>query len=114
MRNGIVVDVTAADRAGDGLTTNAIMRKTGRTKSVVWLLAERVMQEGVDRLLRDKTRPPGRSAAMIEQVVALTAQASTGETTHWTARMRPRGRHQCLFGPAELAGPADLAGPQMP
>src|SRR5947208_7684322 len=115
MRKGIVVDVTTADRAlfeamvanrnspqkhvwrasiilltADGLGTNAIKRGTGRSKSVVWRWQERFMQEGVDGLLRDKTRPPGRApldAEIIERVVALTAQDPPGEVTHWTAGM---------------------------
>src|SRR6267154_1624976 len=115
MRKGIVVDVTTADRAlleavvanrnspqkhvwrasiilltADGLGTNAIKRGTGRSKSVVWRWQERFMQEGVDGLLRDKTRPPGRKpldGGVIERVVALTAQDPPGETTHWTAGM---------------------------
>src|SRR3979490_2473062 len=84
MRKGIIVTVTACDRArlravvtnrnspqkhvwrarillltADGLGTNAIMHGTGRAKSVVWRWQERFMREGVDGLLRDKTRPPG-------------------------------------------------------
>ena len=46
------------------------------------------MQEGVEGLLRDKTRPPGLpplEADLVEQVVALTQQDPPGETTHWTA-----------------------------
>jgi transposase len=115
MRKGIVVDVTAADRArlkavvsnrnssqkhvwrakiilltADGLGTNAVIRGTGRSKSVVWRWQERFMQEGVDGLLRDKTRPPGRKpleTAVIERVVAMTAQDPPAEVTHWTAGM---------------------------
>jgi hypothetical protein len=85
MRKGIIVTVTASDRArlravvtnrnspqkhvwrakillltADGLGTGAIMRGTGRAKSVVWRWQERFMREGVEGLLRDKTRPPGR------------------------------------------------------
>ena len=48
------------------------------------------MREGVDGLLRDKTRPPGRKPldpAIIEQVVALTAEDPPGEKTHWTAAL---------------------------
>ena len=85
MRKGIIVNVTGAERAriravvanrnnaqkhvwraniilltADGLGTNAIMRGTGRAKSVVWRWQERFMREGVHGLLRDKTRPPGR------------------------------------------------------
>jgi len=41
--------------------------------------------KGVDGLLRDKNRPPGRkrlATAVIERVVALTAEDPPGETTH--------------------------------
>src|SRR3954470_4408166 len=41
----------------DGLGTNAIMRRTGKSKPCVWRWQERYMQEGVLGLLRDKTRP---------------------------------------------------------
>ena len=46
------------------------------------------MQEGVDGLLRDKTRPsriPPLAPEIAERVVALTIEAPPGETTHWTA-----------------------------
>ena len=46
------------------------------------------MRKGVDGLLRDKTRPPGRKPldpAIIERVITLTAKDPPGETTHWTA-----------------------------
>jgi hypothetical protein len=48
------------------------------------------MQEGVDGLLHDKTRPPGRKpldVAVVERVVFLTARDPPAETTHWTAGM---------------------------
>jgi transposase len=113
MRKGIIVTVTASDHArlravvtnrnspqkhvwrakillltADGLGTGAIMRGTGRAKSVVWRWQERFMREGVEGLLRDKTRPPGRKPldpGIIERVVATTAKDPPGETTHWTA-----------------------------
>jgi transposase len=113
MRKGIVVDVSAADRArleavvanrnspqkhvwrakiilltAEGLGTNAIMRGSGQSKSVVWRWQERFMQEGVEGLLRDKTRPAGRqplAPEIIERVIALTAEEPPGEVTHWTA-----------------------------
>ena len=72
----------------DGLGTAAIMRQTGKSKSVVWRWQERFMQEGVDGLLRDKTRPPRIAPlgqAVIDRVVALTGTDPPGETTHWTA-----------------------------
>ena len=82
MRTGIVVELTAADRArleaiaadrnspqkhvwrarivlltADGSGTVEIMRRTGKSKTAVWCWQERFMTAGVDGLLRDKTRP---------------------------------------------------------
>ena len=113
MRTGIVVEVSAADRArlaaivadrnspqkhvwraeivlltADGLGTNEIMHCTGKSKTAIWRWQERFMQAGVDGLLRDKTRPsriPPLSAETAERVVALTLAEPPGETTHWTA-----------------------------
>src|SRR6266480_310319 len=91
MRAGIVVNVTRADRrrlepivsdrcapqkhvwraqiilaTADGCGTAEIMRRSGKAKPVVWTWQARFMTEGVDGLLRDKTRKPA---------------------THWTGRM---------------------------
>ena len=112
MRKDIVVDVSAADRArlvaivgdrnsrqkhvwrarivvltADGLGTVEIMRRTGKSKTCVWRWQERFMAEGVDGLLRDKTRPsrvPPLPAAVIERVIALTRNDPPDEATHWT------------------------------
>jgi hypothetical protein len=79
MRPGITVDVTAADRArleavmadrnspqkhayraaivlatADGLGTNSIMRRTGKSKTAVWRWQGRFGSEGADGLMRDK------------------------------------------------------------
>ncbi|MFK5598214.1 helix-turn-helix domain-containing protein [Methylobacterium sp. HMF5984] len=43
--------------SADGLGTHAIMRAAGVSKTVVWRWQDRFSQEGVDGLLRDKTRP---------------------------------------------------------
>ena len=48
----------------DGLGTNAIMQRTGKSKPCVWRWQERYIEEGVDGLLRDKTRPPRQEAAV--------------------------------------------------
>ena len=51
------------------------------------------MQEGVDGLRRDKTRPsriPPLGAQIAARVVALTQADPPGETTHWTAGMMAR------------------------
>src|SRR5450631_4142377 len=43
--------------SADGVGTNEIMRETGTSKTCVWRWQERFKEEGVDGLLRDKTRP---------------------------------------------------------
>jgi len=113
MRTGIRVDVSAADRArleaimadrnspqkhvwraqivvltADGLGTNEIMRRTDKSKTCLWRWQERFMHEGVNGLLRDKTRPSRvapLAPAIGERIVALTQANPPGETTHWTA-----------------------------
>src|SRR3546814_12006205 len=47
------------------------------------------MAEGVDGLLRDKTRPPGIApleAALVDKVVKLTLETPSHEATHLTVR----------------------------
>jgi hypothetical protein len=64
------------------------MRQAGVAKTAVWRWQERFMLARVDRLLRDKTRPPRippLARGAIERVVALTQTDPLGETTHWTA-----------------------------
>jgi len=75
--------------SADGLGTNAIMAATGKSKTCVWRWQERFMEEGVDGLLRDKTRPPGNAPVpkkLVEEVVRLTLQPPPHEATHWTGR----------------------------
>ena len=47
--------------SGDGVGTMEIMRYTGQSKPTVWRWQARFAAEGVDGLLRDKTRPPGKA-----------------------------------------------------
>src|SRR5277367_3624197 len=71
----------------DGLGTSAIMRTAGVSKTAVWRWQARFMDEGVDGLLRDKTRParvPKLADDVAERIVALTLAEPPGETTHWT------------------------------
>ena len=115
MRKGITVEVSAADRArleavvadrnspqkhvwragiilatAEGFGTAEIMRRTGKSKPCVWRWQARFMTEGVDGLLRDKTRPsrlPPLGPEVAERVAALTLTDPPAETTHWTAAM---------------------------
>jgi len=115
MRKNIAFEVTADDRSrlerlvadrnspakvvwrakiilatADGLGTMAIMRVTGKSKPCVWRWQERFANEGVDGLLRDKTRPPGRkplSDAVRRKVLAKTVGEVPPNATHWSVRM---------------------------
>ena len=44
----------------DGCGTAEIMRRSGKSKPVVWRWQARFMEEGVAGLTRDKTRKPGK------------------------------------------------------
>ena len=112
MRTGISLSVTSADLdrlrdlvrdrnapqkhvwraqivllSAEGVGTNAIMRETGKSKTCVWRWQERFAAEGVDGLLRDKTRPSRIAKldpSVAERVVALTMEEPPREATHWT------------------------------
>ena len=115
MRAGIVVNVTPGDRrrleaivgdrnapqkhvwrakiilaTADGCGTAEIMRRSGKAKPVVWRWQARFMAEGVEGLVRDKTRKPGKRplpAATVQRVVDLALGPPPEEVTHWTGRM---------------------------
>jgi len=77
----------------DGVGTTEIMRRTGKSKPCVWRWQERFMCEGVDGLLRDKTRPsriPPLGADITERVVEMTLETPPHEATHWTAAAMAR------------------------
>ena len=115
MREGITIEMSDADRArlaaivsdrnspqkhvwraqivlltADGVGTNAIMRRTGKSKVTIWRWQERFMTEGVGGLWRDKTCPsriPPLPTAVHDRTVALSLTAPPAEATHWTAAM---------------------------
>lgn len=71
----------------DGHGTAAIMRATGKVKTVIWRWQERFSEEGVAGLWRDKTRPsriPPLSPETAERVVALTLAGPPPTASHWT------------------------------
>ena len=76
--------------SADGVGTNEIMRRTGKSKTCVWRWQERFMEAGYDSLLHDKTRPsriPSLGSCITERVVTLTQTAPPTEATHWTSAM---------------------------
>ena len=73
----------------DGCGTAEIMRRSGKSKPVVWRWQARFMAEGVAGLTRDKTRKPGKRplpTTAVQRVVDLTLGPPPGEATHWTGR----------------------------
>jgi transposase len=71
----------------DGHGTNQIMRLTGKSKPCVWRWQDRYMAEGVDGLLRDKTRPSGKkplSQKVRLKVLAKTTNETPANATHWS------------------------------
>ena len=108
MRTGVTVSVSSADLdrlrflvndrnaaqkhvwrarivllSAEGLGTNEIMSQTGKSKTCVWRWQERFAAEGVEGLLRDKTRRshiPKLDTAVAERVVALTMEAPSSRS----------------------------------
>jgi transposase len=71
----------------EGCGTNEIMRRTGKSKPCVWRWQERYVDEGVEGLLRDKTRPPGKKplpVAIRRKVLTKTANETPANATHWS------------------------------
>src|SRR5258707_3040250 len=115
MRAGIVVNVTRADRhrleaivsdrsapqkhvwraniilaTAEGCGTAEIMRRSGKSKPVVWRWQARFMAEGVERLTRDKTRQPGKQplpTGTVHRVVDLALVPPPGQATYSDLRM---------------------------
>ena len=73
----------------DGLGTVATMRRTGKSKPCVWRWQERYVAEGVEGLLRDKTRPARKKPLTAEvklKVLTKTANETPANATHWSVR----------------------------
>src|SRR3981189_2104766 len=96
---GIITDRNSSSKAvwraeivlatADGLGTNAIMKRTGKSKPCVWRWQERYVEEGVPGLLRDKTRPSRIAPLSAEKRLAIidkTATEKPANATHWSAR----------------------------
>lgn len=66
-----------------------VARQAGLSRPAVWRWQQRYGEQGVDGLLHDKTRKPGKtplSAKTIAKVLELTCSEPPGEATHWTGR----------------------------
>jgi transposase len=75
--------------SSEGLGTSAIMAATVKAKTCVWRWQERFMHEGVDGLLHDRSRRPGKAPIppeRVAEIIRLTQEPPPHEATHWTLR----------------------------
>jgi transposase len=75
--------------SADRLPVLQVAQRAGTSRPAVWRWQKRYAEAGVEGLLRDKTRPPGRKpvpTATVARVLALTQSEPLGEATHWTGR----------------------------
>ena len=76
--------------SNERLSVLEVARQAGVGRPTVWRWQQRFAEEGLDGLLRDKTRPPGKPATPQDEVRAVIERTLTGEppgaATHWTGR----------------------------
>jgi transposase len=75
--------------SADRLSVQEVARQAGVSRPAVWRWQVRYAEAGVDGLLRDKTRKPGKtplSTATVAKVLALTGSEPPGAAPHWTGR----------------------------
>ena len=75
--------------AGDGVGAVAVARQVGKSLPSVRRWRRRYASAGVEGLLKDATRPPGRqplAAETIKRVVDLTLHETPPGATHWSER----------------------------
>ena len=75
--------------SAERLAVAEIARRAAVGRPAVWRWQRRFAETGVDGLLRDATRKPGKARlddATVHRVVALTCAEPPGEATQWTGR----------------------------
>ena len=76
-------------QSADRLPALEISRRAGVSRPAVWRWQRHYAEEGVERLLREGSRKPGKApvaVATVAKVLALTNADPPDETTHWTGR----------------------------
>ena len=76
--------------SAERLDVATVARRAGISRPAVWRWQRRYAEAGLDGLLCDKTRKPGKpplGEAVAQRVVALTCGEPPGVATHWTGRM---------------------------
>ena len=89
----------------------AVARGARISRPAVWRWQQRYAEQGVDGLLRDKTRKPGKAPTpddTVRRVVALTCGEPPGEATHWTGRAMAKATGLSLRGVQRIWRAHDL------
>jgi transposase len=76
----------------EGWGTSEVRRRAGVSKPCVWRWQRRFMEAGVEGLLCDKTRKPGKAPVpdrVVARLIERTLADPPGETTRWTSRAMP-------------------------
>ena len=97
--------------SADRLPVQEVARRASVSQPAVWRWQARYAEQGVDGLLRDKTRKPGRapfSARVVAKVMDLTCSEPPGHATHWTGRATTaklgRAKSAAFSKPAPTSG----------
>ena len=75
--------------SADRRSVQQVAQSIGVSRPTVWRWQQRFAESGVDGLLRDRTRKPGKAPIAEEtraRVVALTCTEPPHQATHWTGR----------------------------
>jgi transposase len=75
--------------SADRRSAQQVAHTTGVSRPTVWRWQQRFAEAGVEGLLRDRTRKPGKAPIAAEttaRLVALTCTAPPHQATHWTGR----------------------------
>ena len=75
--------------SSDRLPVLEIAKRVGVSRPMVWRWQQRYAEQGLDGLVRDKTRPPGIPPvpqAKVHAVIERTLREQPGAVTHWTGR----------------------------
>src|SRR5258708_2804480 len=75
--------------SADRHSAQQVVQSIGVSRPPVWRWQQRFAESGVEGLLRDKTRKPGKPPIATEttaRVVALTCTEPPHQATHWTGR----------------------------
>src|SRR5215471_2281777 len=75
--------------SADRRSAQQVAQRVGVSRPTVWRWQQRFAEAGVEGLLRDKTREPGKAPLAAEttaRVVALICTEPPHQATHWTGR----------------------------